>query len=601
MASNNLNKLILNVLRLTDYLSYLYNVRIPNNRSSSPYLRESHKSIIAKAEKLIPELNNETNPLTDMQKVEKTINFLNQRCSFYRENNNKTLFWYSVLDDVNMDNNNPNTPSNGKKNILSILNNSKKFNFWSEEVGDLFLLLYKRVDKMPDNSNYTDELKNEINEIWNKAMKIYELKKQFLPSRPMTWRFVNNIYMEVPLNNENIHWDHFVRNVVFTNKDILAFTDKEQSIIKKYQNHWKELGENRFKFALELEFAYPTNKYDEICNECAEKGLFDFNRISLGTDCSLHPGLNYSSAEWTTAPMSYDEIHKTLIELGKVLRKYNCKFGSEINAGGHIHIDRFDVQKTLNLMSSITDEQEKIPSFFGRGTWSSEDNTYSDGYNANLRQSDYDRLKKFDINKLSLDLDSDCKSINDDLSIKVKTHFNKEKTKEYWMQNPENLGSFIYTKEFKITGSSKYITFNFDHKNTIEIRSFSSDPFPERNAEKLAIKLAEVIPLEQLFGENGKNKLEELKTHYDSDWHFIPEENRVVKNEIDEKLKEEAVLNSLREIGYSEENLRECSINHNATVSENIENFINQNINNTETELNTQTDLEQNESDERSR
>ena len=71
--------------------------------------------------------------------------------------------------------------------------------------------------------------------------------------------------------------------------------------------------------------------------------------------------------------------------------------------------------------------------------------------------------------------------------------------------------------------------------------------------------------------------------------------------EIDEKLKEEAVLNSLREIGYSEENLRECSINQNATVDENIENFINQNINNTETEQNTQTDLEQNESDERSR
>ena len=46
MASNNLNKLILNVLRLTDYLSYLYNVRIPNNRSSSPYLRESNKSFI---------------------------------------------------------------------------------------------------------------------------------------------------------------------------------------------------------------------------------------------------------------------------------------------------------------------------------------------------------------------------------------------------------------------------------------------------------------------------------------------------------------------------------------------------------------------------
>ena len=599
MASNNLNKLKLNVLRLTDYLSYLYNVRIPNNRSSSPYLRESHKSIIAKAEKLIPELNNETNPLTDMQKVEKTINFLNQRCSFYRENNNKTLFWYSVLDDVNMDNNNPNTPSNGKKNILSILNNSKKFNFWSEEVGDLFLLLYKRVDKMPDNSNYTDELKNEINEIWNKTMKIYELKKQFLPSRPMTWRFINNIYMEVPLNNENINWGHFAHNNVFSGRNILAFTDKEQSIIRKYKNYWKELGENRFKIALELEFAYPSNKYDEICNECAEKGLFDFNRISLGTDCSLHPGLNYSSAEWTTAPMSYDEIHKTLTELGEVLRKYDCKFGSEINAGGHIHTDRFDTIQEIKLIKSIVDEKEKLPAFFGRGQYFYNEEAYRDGYNRELKIINYSAL----LNNLNREKYTPNMEIisTEDLSICSKMVFDETKTKEFWEQNIENKNLFLYTMEFEIKGQSKYISFNFDHKNTIEFRSFSSDSFPERNVEKLAIKLAEFIPLEQLFGENGKNKLEELKTHYNSYWQFIPEENRAVNDEIDEKLKEEAVLNSLREIGYSEENLRECSINHNATVSENIENFINQNINNTETELNTQTDLEQNESDERSR
>ena len=598
MASNNLNKLILNVLRLTDYLSYLYNVRIPNNRSSSPYLRDLHKSIIAKAEKLIPELNNETNPLTDMQKVEKTINFLNQRCSFYRENNNKTLFWYSVLDDVDMDNNNPNTPSNGKKNILSILNNSKKFNFWSEEVGDLFLLLYKRVDKMPDNSNYTDELKNEINEIWNKAMKIYELKKQFLPSRPMAWRFVNNIYMEVPLNNENIHWGHFTYNNVFSGRNILAFTDKEQSIIRKYQNHWKELGENRFKFALELEFAYPSNKYDEICNECAEKGLFDFNRISLGTDCSLHPSSSYSSAEWTTAPMSYDEIHKTLTELGEVLRKYDCKFGSEINAGGHIHTDRFDTIQEIKLIKSIVDEKEKLPAFFGRGQYFYNEEAYRDGYNGELKIINYSALNNLIQEKYTPNMEIICA---DDLSIYSKMVFDETKTKEFWEQNIENKNLFLYTMEFEIKGQSKYISFNFDHKNTIEFRSFSSNSFPERNVEKLAIKLAEFIPLEQLFGENGKNKLEELKTHYDSYWQFIPEENRAVNDEIDEKLKEEAVLNSLREIGYSEENLRECSINQNATVDENIENFINQNINNTETEQNTQTDLEQNESDERSR
>lgn len=598
MASNNLNKLILNVLRLTDYLSYLYNVRIPNNRSSSPYLRESHKIIIAKAEKLIPELNNETNPLTDMQKVEKTINFLNQRCSFYRENNNKTLFWYSVLDDVDMDNNNPNTPSNGKKNILSILNNSKKFNFWSEEVGDLFLLLYKRVDKMPDNSNYTDELKNEINEIWNKAMKIYELKKQFLPSRPMTWRFVNNIYMEVPLNNENIHWGQFTHNNVFSGRNILAFTDKEQSIIRKYQNHWKELGENRFKFALELEFAYPSNKYDEICNECAEKGLFDFNRISLGADCSLHPSSSYSSAEWTTAPMSYDEIHKTLTELGEVLRKYDCKFGSEINAGGHIHTDRFDTIQEIKLIKSIVDEKEKLPAFFGRGRYFYDEEAYRDGYNSELKIINYSALNNLNREKCTPNIEIICA---DDLRICSKMVFNETKTKEFWEQNIENKNLFLYTMEFEIKGQSKYISFNFDHKNTIEFRSFSSNSFPERNVEKLAIKLAEFIPLEQLFGENGKNKLEELKTHYDSYWQFIPEENRAVNDEIDKKLKEEAVFNSLREIGYSEENLRECSINQNATVDENIENFINQNINNTETEQNTQTDLEQNESDERSR
>ena len=126
--------------------------------------------------------------------------------------------------------------------------------------------------------------------------------------------------------------------------------------------------------------------------------------------------------------MSYDEIHKTLTELGEVLRKYDCKFGSEINAGGHIHTDRFDTIQEIKLIKSIVDEKEKLPAFFGRGQYFYNEEAYRDGYNCELKIINYSALNNLNREKCTPNMEIICA---DDLSIYSKMVFDETKTKEF--------------------------------------------------------------------------------------------------------------------------------------------------------------------------
>ena len=374
------------------------------------------RTVVSPNEALLPEVYNDNNTSNDF-KWNKTIDYLNTNLNDYANQNDILKFWSNINDELvtrGVDNGEEKDQFLAFKNVHGdfriLCDKIKETGIWTPQIGVVLSAMYKankvfRREIPAEELSYSSmtntkriawsELNEQDREKIRKIMRPVrmmleaqnEMNKQLLINY---WRF--NKYGDM-VESFSDKWEF---SPDFCREDsrrcfdaINASRDENGNIVtnllknnrnKNFQYWLDKAYKNALKYGVEIEMAFPKDKYQEFFNKLDQyrsenfpNGLCYKNAIMPTRDGSiktvnLDNSSNFSQLEIRTMPMNYEQTKELCQKVCDVASECGAVFGTNVGAGVHIHIDRpNDDSKTIDFINEAYKNFDQWPKIFGRG------------------------------------------------------------------------------------------------------------------------------------------------------------------------------------------------------------------------------------------